>query len=99
MQFNRYDTKVTFTLPKNSYEYFTSMFKTDEIEQISSNPQRVWIWVINKSITEHIVIKKDKTFDFFFFFFILELQNMKRKQKKGNRVKNIEKKTKKSFFK
>ena len=69
MQFNRYDTKVTFTLPKNSYEYFTSMFKTDEIEQISSNPQRVWIWVINKSITEHIVIKKDKTFDFFFFFF------------------------------
>ena len=96
MQFNRYDTKVTFTLPKNSYEYFTSMYKTDEIEQISSNPQRVWIWVINKSITEHIVIKKDKTFDF--FFFVLELQNMKRKQKKGNRVKNIEKKNKEKFF-
>ena len=96
MQFNRYDTKVTFTLPKNSYEYFTSMYKTDEIEQISSNPQRVWIWVINKSITEHIVIKKDKAFDF--FFFVLELQNMKRKQKKGNRVKNIEKKNKEKFF-
>ena len=33
-----------------------------------------------------------------FFFFVLELQNMKRKQKKGNRVKNIEKKKQRKVF-
>ena len=98
MQFNRYDTKVTFTLPKNSYEYFTSMYKTDEIAQISSNPQRVWIWVINKSITEHIVIKKDKAFDFFFFSY-LSFKTLNGNKKKATASKTLKKKTKKSFFK
>ena len=32
MHFNRYDEEVMVTLPKNSYGYFTSKYKTDEIE-------------------------------------------------------------------
>ena len=32
MQFNRYNTEVKFTLPKDLRGYFTLKFKTDEIE-------------------------------------------------------------------
>ena len=43
MQFERYDTEVTAILPKNSCVYFTSKFKTDEIEQVCGDTQ--WIWI------------------------------------------------------
>ena len=32
MHFNRFDEEVMVTLPKNSYGYFTSKYKTDETE-------------------------------------------------------------------
>ena len=92
MQFDRYDTDVIVTLPKDSRGYFTSRYKTDEIEQISSNPQRIWIGIINKSLTEDIEIKKDKVFG----FFVLESKvkvtiNHETETKKGNHIKNIKK--------
>ena len=65
MHFNRHDEEVMVTLPKNSYGYFTSKYKTDETEQISSKLQKIWTGVINKSLTEGNVIKKDKAFVFF----------------------------------
>ena len=65
MQFSRYNTEATFTLQNDSYGYFTSKYKTDEIEQISSKLQKIWTGVINKSLTEGNVIKKDKAFVFF----------------------------------
>ena len=37
MQFERFDTKVTIYLPKNSCGYFTTKFKTDKIEQVCGN--------------------------------------------------------------
>lgn len=98
MQFNRYDTEVTVALPKESSRYFTSKYKTDEIEQISSNLQRIWIRIINKSLTENIVIKRGKVFG----FFVLESKSKvaikhEMETKKHNHVENI-KKSKKAVF-
>ena len=57
-EFQIYDTEVTVTLPKNSCRYFTSKFKTDEIEQICGDTQQIWIGNLKGSLTEEIVIKK-----------------------------------------
>ena len=65
MQINGYNTEVTVTSPKDSYGYFASKHKTDEIEQVYSNSQRIWIGVIIKSPTEDIIIKKNKAFGIF----------------------------------
>ena len=65
IQINGYNTEVTVTSPKDSYGFFASKHKTDEIEQASSNSQRIWIGVIIKSPTEDIIIKKNKAFGFF----------------------------------
>ena len=67
MQFERYDTEITVTLPKNSCGFFTSKFKTDQIEQICGDTQRIWIGILNRFLTEEIVIKKKKTVWFFYF--------------------------------
>ena len=70
MRFDRYNKEITVSLPKDSRGYFTSKYKTDEIEQVSSNPQRIRIGVINKSLVDNIVIKKGKVFG----LFVLELK-------------------------
>ena len=98
IQFNRCDTEVTVTLPKDSYGYFSSKFKTVETEQISSNLQRICIVVINKLLTEDIVIKKNKAFG----FFALESKDRiaikyATETKKDYCVKNIKKETTSSF--
>ena len=58
MQFEIYETEITVILPKNSCGYFTLKFKTYEIEQICGDTQRIWIGILNRSLTEKIVIKK-----------------------------------------
>ena len=58
MQFERYDTEVAVILPKHYHRYFTSKFKTDKIEEISGDQQRIWIGTLNRSLTEEIIIKK-----------------------------------------
>ena len=65
MQFERYDPEVTVILPKNSCVYFTSKFKADEIEQVCGDTQRIWIGILNRSLTEEIVIKKSRKFGVF----------------------------------
>ena len=64
MQFERYDTEITVILPKNSHGYFTSKFKTDEIELVCGDTQQIWIGILNRSLTEEIVIKKINLLDF-----------------------------------
>ena len=64
IQFERFDTGITVNLQKKFCGYFTSKFKTDEIEQIRSDTQRIWIGILNRSLTEEIVIKKNKLFGF-----------------------------------
>ena len=56
IQFERY----TVILPENSQGYFTSKFRTDEIEEVCSNEQSIWIGILNKSLPENIEIKKKK---------------------------------------
>ena len=55
MQFEKYDIEITVILPENSPGYFTSKFRTDEIE-VCSNKQRILIGILNKSLTENIRI-------------------------------------------
>ena len=101
MQFERYDTEITVTLPKNSCGFLTSKFKTDEIEQICGDTQRIWIGILNRFLTEEIVIKKNKLFG----FFILESKgniNIKHEtveKTKKTMSKISKKKTKGWFFK
>ena len=40
MQFERYDTEITVILTENTRGYFTSKFRTDEIEEVCGNEQR-----------------------------------------------------------
>ena len=67
MQFERYDTEVSVILPKNSCKYFTSKFKRDKIEQVCGNTQQIWIGILQRSLTEEIVVKKKQTTWFFCF--------------------------------
>ena len=58
IQFERYDTGITVILPENSQGYFASKFRMDEIEEVCSNEQSIWIGILNRSLTENIEIKK-----------------------------------------
>ena len=63
-QFNRYDTEVTVTLPKDSRGNFTSKFKTDKIEHIFDSKRKIWMGILNRLLTEEIVIKRDRPLGF-----------------------------------
>ena len=58
MQFERYDTEITVILPKNSYEYFTSKFKTDKIKQVCGD-------ILSQISDQRNCSKKNKPFGFF----------------------------------
>ena len=101
MQFNRYDTVVMVTLPKDLRGYFTSEFKTNKIEQISDSTQMTWVGILNIVLTEEIVIKYDRPF----VFFVLESKgNINIKYEATETRKKVtskisKKKTKEQFFK
>ena len=65
MQFSRNDTVVTVNLPENYRDYITSKFRHDKIEAVTDNQQRIWIGILNRSLTEAIVIQKNRPFGFF----------------------------------
>ena len=65
MQFERNNTEITIRLPKICYGYFTSKFRSDKIETITGNQQRIWIGILNRSLTDMMIIKKNKPFGFF----------------------------------
>ena len=46
------------SLPENYQGFLTSIFKADEIEQVSHNEQKLWIGILNRSSEEDIEIKK-----------------------------------------
>ena len=71
MQFSRNDTVVTVNLPENYRGYITSKFRQDKIEAVTDNQQRIWIGILNRSLTEAIVIQKNRPFG----FFVLEPDN------------------------
>ena len=93
IEFSRYDTEVTVTLPKDPQGYFTSKYKTQEIEQITSNLQRIRIGLLKKLLTQDIAIKKEKTI----VFFVLESKGKiaiknEKETKKGTTATKISKK-------
>ena len=65
MQFERFDAEITVTLPKHFQGCFTSKFEIDKIEQVCDHKQRIWIGILNRSLTNKIIIKKGKPFVFF----------------------------------
>ena len=64
MQFEKYDTEITVILPKKYHRYFTSKFKTDEIALVIGERERIWIGILNRSLTETVIIKKTSHLDF-----------------------------------
>ena len=50
-------TEIIITLSRNYCGYFTSNFRSDEIKTITGNQQRIWIGILNRSLTDDIVIK------------------------------------------
>ena len=94
MRFDKYNKEITVSLPKDSRGYFTSKYKTGEIEQMSSNPQRIRIGVINKSLVDNIVIKKGKVFG----LFVLELKGkINIKHETEAKIKTLSKISKKKY--
>ena len=97
MQFIRNDTEVTVTLPKEHKDYFTSEFRHDEIETITDLQQRIWIGILNKSLSENIKIHKSKRFGFLYLnqaqILVSNMKWQRRKtgQKQQQAEKNIEK--------
>ena len=99
IQCERQDTDVVVSLPENSQGYLTSKFRTDEIEQISCNKQRLWIGILNKSLTEDIEIKKNSVLGFFVLKTKANIEIKHETQtKKAGPVENIEKEHKREVF-
>ena len=65
MKFERFDAEITVTLPKHFQGHYTSKFKIHESEQSCGHEQRIWIGILSRSLTNEIIVKKDKPFGFF----------------------------------
>ena len=52
----RIDTEIIVSLPKNSKEFVTSIFRGDEINKFNIEQQRLWIEILNKSYEETVEI-------------------------------------------
>ena len=72
MKFKRNDTELKVTLPEHNHVYFTLKFELDEIETVTSKQQRIWVGILNRSLTETILIQKKKQT---FWIFVLEPSN------------------------
>ena len=52
------DTEIIVSLPKKSKGFITSIFREEEINEFSSDQQRLWVEILNKSYEETLEIKK-----------------------------------------
>ena len=101
MQFERFDVEITVTLPKHFQGHYTSKFKIDEIEQMCGHEQRVWIGILSRSLTNEVIVKKDKPFGFFVLEPGLNKEkiNIKHERRKNTRRKYRRRSQKDGFFK
>ena len=53
------------TLPNKHRGYFTSIFRQDEAETITDHCQRISVGILNKHLSESIVIQKNRPPGFF----------------------------------
>ena len=61
MQFARNDIQVTVTLPKEQRLFYFKI-RHDEVETIACHRERIWIGILNRSLSENILIHKNKPF-------------------------------------
>ena len=52
------DTEIIVSLPKKSKGFIISIFREEEINEFSSDQQRLWVEILNKSYEETLEIKK-----------------------------------------
>ena len=57
-EFSKIDSGILAFIPKNSRSFITSKFREDEINEIWSREQRLWVEILNKSCEFPIDIKK-----------------------------------------
>ena len=65
MQFTENDSNIVVILPNRHRGYFTSIFRQDEIETKTDNPQRIWVGILNRHLLRSVVIQKHGPLGFF----------------------------------
>ena len=95
------DAEVVLFLPQKSKELITSISPGDDINELCSKKQHLWIEILNKSFEETVEIKRKKPLGFLaikpeHLKFRCETMNKKNKiiQKKRNLSKTYKPKTK-----
>ena len=77
------DTEIMLILPKGSKGFITSKFRGDEIFEINSEKQRLWVEILNKSYLEPIKIKKRSILG----FVVIEPENLNFKHETPKKTK------------
>ena len=97
MQFEKYDIEITVILPENSPGYFTSKFRTDEIEVCSNkqNFNRNFKQIFNG---KHSNLKKDPLDFLFWKQKEISTSNMTPRQRKSRPCQKCQKRTQRSVF-
>ena len=88
-EFGRIDSGILAFIPKNSCSFIT--FREDEINEIYSGNQRLWVETLNKSCGFPIEIKKGCVLG----FFVAEPEHLKFKHKTTMQKKNQKQEAKK----
>lgn len=63
MLFERNDIEIMVNLLGKHKEYITSKFRHDEIETVTDSSQRIWIGILNSSLSHNIFIQKTNLLD------------------------------------
>ena len=58
------DTELVLFLPQKSKEFITSISRGDEINELCSEKQHLWIEILNKSFGETVEMKRKKPLGF-----------------------------------
>ena len=58
MQFTENVSNTADSLPNEHKDYFTLIFRQDETETITNNPQRIWLGILDRHLSRSIVIQK-----------------------------------------
>ena len=84
------DTEIIVLLPKDSQGFITSIFRENKINEFSSNQQRLWVEILNKSYEESLEIKKNNPLGSLSSKLNISNSNMRRrKTKKPLIIKNV----------
>ena len=66
MESSKIDSGIGVFIPENSKCFLTLKFSEDEINQIQSGEQLLWVEILNRSCEVPIEMKKDCVLGFFY---------------------------------